>query len=123
MDWHVVDWEYSFIFFVVGRWAIAVLHRTHGLFVGSHSRDAFHHSSFLAAVEMGVHFAGELKVVAGNIVAVTNNSGHYKPGEVHIRNLLQWLREDDKVCRLQASMPYCRIFFLSGPFVVGLLYV
>ncbi len=59
----------------VGRWAIAVLHRKHGLFIGSHERDVFHHSSFLAAVEMGVHFAGELRIVSGVIKAVTNNSG------------------------------------------------
>jgi len=71
----IFDTEHILIKFSMRRWAIAVLHRSHGLFVGSHSRDSFHHSSFLAAVEMGVHFAGEIQVVNGTVVAVTNNSG------------------------------------------------
>lgn len=47
-------------------------------FVGESLNGVFHHSSFLAGG--AVASAGDIKVVGGEITAISNNSGHYKPG-------------------------------------------
>ena len=59
-------------------WSMVVYHLKHGLFVGSHSVDKFHHSSFFSGRE--VTFAGEWMVNDGKVVKICNKSGHYKPG-------------------------------------------
>lgn len=45
----------------------------------SHSVGVFHHSSFLQGKPVSA--AGEIEVQNGEILLVTNNSGHYRPNK------------------------------------------
>ena len=58
--------------------AIYVLTDTGNLHVDSHVLGHRHHSSLVAGAATAC--AGELQVVAGRVVAISNKSGHYKPG-------------------------------------------
>ncbi|MEV5748229.1 hypothetical protein AB0L00_10460 [Actinoallomurus sp. NPDC052308] len=50
----------------------------------------FHHSSFLAGGP--VAGAGELEVVNGNLMAISRQSGHYKPTPQHLQQVTDHLR-------------------------------
>ena len=49
----------------------------------------FHHSSFLAGKP--VSFAGEIEVIDGIILSISNNSGHYQPGEEFLSQFFDFL--------------------------------
>jgi hypothetical protein len=56
---------------------IFVMDQDGNIYVGSHERGTFHHSSFLGGQPVAA--AGEVVVVNGRLVSVTDKSGHYKP--------------------------------------------
>jgi len=62
-----------------------------GFFAHTHTVGHFHHSSFFAGEP--VNFAGEIKVTNGRLEVVTQNSGHYKPNEMHLIAMLRFLRK------------------------------
>ena len=62
-------------------WAIYVMSPTGNLHASSHSVGHRHHSSLLAGTE--VAGAGEVKVLGGKLVHISNKSGHYAPGPPH----------------------------------------
>lgn len=51
----------------------------------------FHHSSLVGGEPVAM--AGEIKVVNGQIVAVSRKSGHYKPSEKHQDQFLEYLKD------------------------------
>lgn len=62
------------------------------MYVHFHKISQFHHSSFLAggpAVSAGEIITDK----DGHIVAITNKSGHYKPGKAQILTALQYLKD------------------------------
>jgi hypothetical protein len=72
-------------------WGIYVMSPEDKFYSGSHKVGLFHHSSFLAA--QPVAGAGELKVGAGTLQGITNNSGHYRPGFKQMVNTLKVLQK------------------------------
>ncbi len=72
--------------------AIFVIDSEGSFYAGSHIQGQFHHSSFLSgAATIG---AGEIQTDAeGSIKAISNKSGHYKPGDVSILNTLKILQD------------------------------
>ncbi|MFV1998558.1 MAG: hypothetical protein ACC641_11175 [Acidiferrobacterales bacterium] len=63
----------------------------------------FNHSSFNAGND--VVCAGFIKIVNGELLLVSNNSGHYKPERKHLKNLLGILKTD------QVDLNKCKIEF------------
>ncbi|MGH9067484.1 MAG: hypothetical protein ACRD0J_08360 [Acidimicrobiales bacterium] len=70
-------------------WAIYVLSPDGHLHVASHKVGAYHHSSLMAGVPVAA--AGELKAAGGAVTHLSNKSGHYMPGQEHLRNMLWFL--------------------------------
>ena len=64
--------------FASGKGVAMVVVRESDMFIHSHIKDRFHHSSIFAGEP--VHFAGEIKVSQGRIEWISNKSGHYQPG-------------------------------------------
>jgi hypothetical protein len=64
--------------FASGKGVAMVVVRESDMFIHSHVKDRFHHSSIFAGEP--VHFAGEIKVSQGRIEWISNKSGHYQPG-------------------------------------------
>ena len=63
-----------------------------GFYSGSHSVGEFHHSSFLSGG--AVLGAGEIKTNSeGQIISISNKSGHYKPGKGELINTLKFLQD------------------------------
>eukprot|EP00939_MAST-03C_sp_MAST-3C-sp1_P001984 g1984.t1 len=75
--------------------AMVVLRDDAGMFVHSHLKDQFHHSSIFAGES--VHFAGEIKICQGRVEWISNKSGHYQPGLRETLHMLRYLR-DRGVC-------------------------
>lgn len=73
--------------------AIFVIDSNEQFFAGSHVRGKFHHSSFVeGAAVMG---AGEIQTnYLGEIISITNKSGHYKPDEKQILNTFRILEKN-----------------------------
>lgn len=71
--------------------AIFVIDAKGELFCGSHMAEKFHHSSFLSGgAVMG---AGELKTnPEGQITAISNKSGHYRPTAEEMKTVLKALK-------------------------------
>ncbi|MGK2231253.1 MAG: hypothetical protein ACI92O_000411 [Colwellia sp.] len=70
-------------------WGIYVMGFDGQLYLGDHTVDEFHHSSFLSG--MPVRAGGEIAINNGIIVGLTNKTGHYKsrPQELnHVMNTL-----------------------------------
>jgi len=67
-------------------WAIYVMSPTGNLHASPHSVGHRHHSSLLAGAE--VAGAGEIKVLGGKLVHISNKSGHYAPGAAHLLQAL-----------------------------------
>lgn len=62
------------------------------LYVGSHSRGEFHHSSFLSGA--AIQAAGEIRInKEGHITELTNKSGHYRPSKELMLNTLKVLQK------------------------------
>lgn len=72
--------------------AIYALSADGKLYVGSHDKGKFHHSSFLAGAP--VIGAGEIQMdEEGQIIFLSPNSGHYNPSKKELLAVLQWLQE------------------------------
>jgi hypothetical protein len=71
--------------------AIFVMNSRGELFASNYQeRGKFHHSSLAGG--QAVAAAGELQVTDGKIVDITNNSGHYRPGDDHTQQLVDVLQ-------------------------------
>jgi hypothetical protein len=75
-------------------WGIFVVDFAQDFYVNAHSKDEFHHSSFLAGGP--VLSAGELCVSQGVLVGVTNKTGHYKSGPDELHRALLLLQKFDR---------------------------
>lgn len=65
------------------------------LLIGQHQQSSFHHSSFKAGGE--VKCAGMIRIDNHRIQLVTNNSGHYRPSAVHLRNFISFLQRHNAI--------------------------
>lgn len=73
-------------------WMIFVIGPDQKLYCGSHVPDVFYHSSFFKA--QAVMAAGKIKTDKnGKIIAISNQSGHYRPSDKQSRMMLQWFEE------------------------------
>ncbi len=72
-------------------YAIYVMSPDGDIYVSGHEVGRFHHSSFLAGGEAAG--AGEVKIIDGNLIALTNKSGHYAPTYVHVAQTLREFRD------------------------------
>ena len=70
-------------------WGIYVLGVDRKLYVGEHSINKFHHSSFFSGCP--VLAGGEIAINSGRIVGITSKTGHYKAGPKELRTLLEHL--------------------------------
>lgn len=61
------------------------------VFIAEHRPGAFHHSSFLGGAN--VKCAGMIRVQAGMVTEISNNSGHYKPPVDCFRTFAGWLHQ------------------------------
>jgi hypothetical protein len=84
--------------FASGKGVAMVVVRESDMFIHSHIKDRFHHSSIFAGEP--VHFAGEIKVSQGRIEWISNKSGHYQPGLAETYAVLEFLR--DRGCNLNS---------------------
>jgi hypothetical protein len=73
-------------------------------------QNTIHHSSFLAGAPVAA--AGEIKVVNGRLVSVSNGSGHYRPPPGYLINFLKALRRMDPFFDLSTVM--VEIFAANG---------
>jgi hypothetical protein len=73
-------------------WDMFVMAPNGEIYTGSHKISQFHHSSILGGDTVAC--AGEIKIVGGQIVGLTNKSGHYKPTRLHLFDLLTELRSN-----------------------------
>jgi hypothetical protein len=60
------------------------------LFIAEHGDSVFHHSSFVSGQR--VRCAGMIKIDNGQVTAISNNSGHYKPRIPQMVNMIRFLR-------------------------------
>jgi hypothetical protein len=72
-------------------WAIYVMSDTGNIHVSSHSVGHRHHSSLLAGAN--VAGAGEMRVLQGKLVHISNKSGHYAPAAAHFLQVFHVLRK------------------------------
>ena len=72
-------------------WAIYVVSAEGNIHAASHSVGKYHHSSLLAGAN--VAGAGELRVLAGKLVEISNKSGHYTPAASHLIQVLYLLKK------------------------------
>ncbi len=72
-------------------WAIYVVSAQGNIHAASHSVGKYHHSSLLAGAT--VAGAGEMRVLAGKLVEISNKSGHYFPNASHLIQVLYLLRK------------------------------
>jgi hypothetical protein len=72
--------------------AIFVMSKQGNLHVGSHVVGHYHHSSLLAGRK--VSGAGELEVKRGQLMWLSNKSGHYRPGVYHLLQVLHVLQKN-----------------------------
>lgn len=72
-------------------WAIYVMSEEGNIHACSHSVGHRHHSSLLAGAN--VAGAGEMRVLQGKLVHITNKSGHYAPAAAHLLQVLYVLRK------------------------------
>ena len=54
-----------------------------------HKRDVFHHSSLLAGASVAA--AGDMTIIDGKLLAISNSSGHYRPPPDSLDRVLQRL--------------------------------
>ena len=73
-------------------------------------QNVIHHSSFLAGAPVAA--AGEIKVVNGRLVSISNGSGHYRPPPGYLINFLKVLRRMDPFFDLSTVM--VEIFAANG---------
>lgn len=66
-----------------------------GMSVNYQEVGRFHHSSFLGGKD--VAGAGELQVHNGNIMAISRQSGHYRPGPEHLAQVADQLRSQGAI--------------------------
>jgi hypothetical protein len=85
-----------------GGWAIYVISNSNTWYTGTHIKGQFHHSSFLAGAP--VQAAGEIAVNNGNVVAITNKTGHYKAGPAELEAALKLLKRKLKLLSLKGIL-------------------
>ena len=68
-------------------WGIYVLGLDRKLYIGEHSINKFHHSSFFSGGP--VLAGGEIAIDSGRVVGITNKTGHYRAGPRELRALLE----------------------------------
>lgn len=72
--------------------ATIVVDKNGNMFAGKTVPGRFHHSSFVAGKD--VYFAGIIKTNAeGELLEISNESGHYRPTQANMNNFLQHLNE------------------------------
>lgn len=72
-------------------WAIYVMSETGNVHASPHSVGHRHHSSLLGGAN--VAGAGEMRVLQGKLVHISNKSGHYAPAAAHFVQVLYVLRK------------------------------
>ena len=72
-------------------WAIYVMSETGNIHASAHSVGHRHHSSLLAG--SNVAGAGEMRVLQGKLVQISNKSGHYAPAAAHFIQVLYMLQK------------------------------
>lgn len=77
--------------------AIYVMSATGSIHVSSHSVGERHHSSLLAASEAWISGAGEIRVRNGELLWISNKSGHYQPTLNHFLQVLHQLHHKHHV--------------------------
>ena len=92
-DGSVVDTRGAHTLRAGGKSAIFVMDEYGNIYAApEHVRGAFHHSSFLAG--QPVAGAGEIKVVDGVVMEITDRSGHYQPAPPYLDQVLNQLKYD-----------------------------
>ncbi|MNJ22242.1 hypothetical protein D3C77_166100 [compost metagenome] len=76
-------------------WGIYVRDPANNIYAHSHKVHAFHHSSFLFGAP--VNSAGEIAIRLGQLIGVTNKSGHYQPEFSHFLGMLDYLHSQGVV--------------------------
>ncbi|EEW8379133.1 hypothetical protein HFU94_004198 [Salmonella enterica] len=71
-------------------WGIYVRDTKNRIYINGHQRNVFHHSSFLEGAP--ILSAGELSINCGELVGITNKSGHYKPDDDNFLDMLGYLK-------------------------------
>jgi len=72
--------------------AIFVMDSFGGIYISEFFKEGyFHHSSFLAGNPVAM--AGHIWIERGKVLKITNNSGHYKPSEEMMSQLVKYLEE------------------------------
>ncbi len=72
-------------------WAIYVMSETGNLHASAHSVGSRHHSSLLAGAS--VAGAGEMRVLQGKLIEISNKSGHYAPAAAHFLQVFYVLQK------------------------------
>lgn len=72
-------------------WAIYVMSPEANIHASTHSVGHRHHSSLLAGAD--VAGAGEMRVLAGQLMHISNKSGHYMPSAAHLLQVLHVLQK------------------------------
>jgi hypothetical protein len=67
-----------------------VLDNVGNMFFNEHVKGKFHHSSFTSGEK--VLCSGMIKIESGKVKILNNNSGHYKPHEIHLATLIYLLK-------------------------------
>lgn len=71
--------------------AAFVMDDDHNIYIAEKERNEFQHSSFLSGSD--VSCAGLLKIKHGKVIAISNESGHYKPDDLDLAIAITVLRD------------------------------
>ncbi len=71
--------------------AAFVMDNQNNIYLGEKEKHEFQHSSFLSGAD--VSCAGYVKIQKGKIIAISNESGHYKPDDLDLAIAISVLRE------------------------------
>lgn len=71
--------------------AAFVMDNEHNVYIAEKERNEFQHSSFLSGAD--VSCAGLLKIKHGKVIAISNESGHYKPDDLDLAIAITVLRD------------------------------
>lgn len=87
-----LDTQRSSNIFTGAGTAIYVMSATGSFHVASQLKDYRHHSSILAGANVAC--AGEIRVENGFLKLINNKSGHYKPNQLHLYQVLHQLKKN-----------------------------
>lgn len=88
-----LDTQRSSNIFTGAGMAIYVMSATGRFHVTSQLKDYRHHSSILAGANVAC--AGEISVANGLLKLINNKSGHYKPNQLHLYQVLHQLKKNN----------------------------